>query len=89
MPYMFSAEILMMYSLPSVSLGIYIKKKTCDHSGFQLNFGVLKIWNIWTNLAHGLGCGRRHSGPHVSVGVSLLNDVVGDVDTTAVQRRFP
>lgn len=40
-------------------------------------------------FACSFGCGRRHCGPHVSVGVSLLDNVVGDVDTTAVKRRFP
>ncbi len=40
-------------------------------------------------LACGLGGGRRHGGPHVSVGVSLLDDVVRDVNATTVQRRLP
>lgn len=44
---------------------------------------------IWTYLACGLCSGRCDRGPDVSVGISLLNDVVGDVDTAAVQRRFP
>ena len=40
-------------------------------------------------LACGLGCSGCYCGPGIAVDISLLNDVVGDINTTAVQRRLP
>lgn len=91
----------MMYSRPSISLGT-CRTKAGEHisfCGFPVNSSISFILPFCLMFMDSLSCvthpaggpcaggGDRH--PQVSVGVSLLNDVVGDSTAAIVKWRVP